>query len=72
MGRNLLSDSWSVGAFARAKRAAIAGAVARRKPRDVKVRERAERVRMRRRREVGVCLWEDTGSKGTQRGRNPI
>ena len=65
MGRNLLRDSWSVGAFARAKRAAMAGAVARKKPRDVKVRERAERVSMRRRREVGICLWEATDSIGS-------
>ena len=50
-----------MGAFARDTRAAIAGAVARRKPRDVKVSERAERVRTRRRREVGICFVEATG-----------
>ncbi len=39
----------------------MAGAVASKKPRDVKVRERAERVRTRRRREIGIWGWEAVG-----------
>lgn len=61
---NKLRDSWSLGALARAMRAAMAGAVARRKPRDVKAMERAERVRKRRRREGGRCVCGAVGWSG--------
>lgn len=42
----------------------MAGAVARRKPRDVKAIERAERVMRRRRREGGRWVWGATGLSG--------
>lgn len=62
-GLYAVSVSASVGADARAMRAAMAGEAARRKPADVKNMESAESLRIRRRGEFGGTDAEDALTK---------